>query len=198
LPGVLVVDRYNAYNKLACRLQYCYAHRLREVKDLAREFEDNREVHAFTTTFAPLLAQATGLRSLPITDAQYYAQAGTLKQQIIDSAHAQAQHPGIHRIQAIFREHADRLDHSASDRRVPAENNLAERELRPLAIARKVSFGSQSEAGARTRETLMTVLGTVRRRFPDFQARFKTTLDILAHKPSADPYKLLFHNHSPP
>ena len=35
----------------------------------------------------------------------------------------------------------------------------SERELRPLVIARKVSFGSQSEAGARTREILMTTLG---------------------------------------
>jgi transposase len=198
LPGVLVVDRYNAYNKLPCRLQYCYAHLLREVQDLGREFEDNTEIHAFTTTFAPLLAQAMSLRRLPISDAEYDAQAGTLKQQIIDIAHAQAQHPGIHRIQAIFREQAQRLYHWAADRRVPAENNLAERELRPLVIARKVSFGSQSEAGARTRETLMTVLATLRRRFADFEARFKGALDELARKPTADPYKLLFRNHSPP
>jgi transposase len=198
LPGVLVVDRYNAYNKLPCRLQYCYAHLLREVQDLGRAFEDNREVHAFTTTCAPLLAQAMSLRRLPISDAEYYAQAGTLKHQIIDIAHAQAHHPGIHRIQAIFREHAQRLYHWAADRRVPAENNLAERELRPLVIARKVSFGSQSEAGARTRETLMTVLATLRRRFPDFEARFKAALDQLAQQPTAKPYKLLFRNHSPP
>jgi hypothetical protein len=198
LPGVLVVDRYNAYNKLPCRLQYCYAHLLREVKDLGREFEENTEVQAFTTTFAPLLAQAMSLRRLPISDAQYYAQAGALKQQIIDVADAQAQHPGIHRLQAIFREHAQRLYHWAADRRVPAENNLAERELRPLVIARKVSFGSQSEAGARTRETLMTVLVTLRRRFPDFDVRFKAALDQLAQRPTANPYKLLFRNHSPP
>ena len=198
LPGVLVVDRYNAYNKLPCRLQYCYAHLLREVQDLAREFEDNGEVDAFTTAFAPLLAQAMGLRRLPITASAYDAQAGTLQQQIVDLAHAQAQHPGIHRIQAIFREHADRLYHWATDRRVPAENNLAERELRPLVIARKVSFGSQSEAGARTRETLMTVLVTLRRRYPDFEARFKRALDQLAQHPTADSYKLLFRNHSPP
>ena len=88
--------------------------------------------------------------------------------------------------------------HWAAHRKVPAENNLAERELRPLVIARKVSFGSQSEAGARTRETLMTVLTTLRRRFPDFQARFKNALDQLARQPAANPYKLLFRNHSPP
>jgi hypothetical protein len=44
----------------------------------------------------------------------------------------------------------------------------------------------------------MTVLSTLRRRFPDFQARFKHALDQLARNPAADPYKLPFHNHSPP
>ncbi|NLE42447.1 MAG: transposase, partial [Lentisphaerae bacterium] len=41
---------------------------------------------------------------------------------------------------------------------IPAENNLAERELRSLVIARKISFGSQSKTGLETRETLMSVL----------------------------------------
>jgi len=199
LPGVLVVDRYNAYNKLPCPLQYCYAHLLREVQDLGREFDEISEVQAFTNTLAPLLAEAMGLRSLSISDRQFFRQAQHVKQKLVAVANEQAKHPGIHRIQAIFREQAERLYHWAKDRRIPAENNLAERELRPLVIARKVSFGSQSESGARTRETLMTVLVTLKRRFPQgFQARFKTALDQLAAHPTCDPYELLFHNHSPP
>jgi transposase len=92
-----------------------------------------------------------------------------------------------------------RLYHWAADRSVAADNNLAERELRPLVIARKVSFGSQSDAGAKTREVLMTTLVTLRRRHPDdYGQRLKATLDRLAVDPSADPYRLLFHNHSPP
>ena len=46
----------------------------------------------------------------------------------------------------VFREKAHRLYHWADDPAVPAENNLAERDLRPLVIARKISFGSQSVA----------------------------------------------------
>ena len=38
LSGVLVVDRYAAYNKAPCDLQYCYAHLLRDVKDLEKEY----------------------------------------------------------------------------------------------------------------------------------------------------------------
>ncbi|MFH1562116.1 MAG: transposase, partial [Nitrospirota bacterium] len=38
LLGVLVVDRYNGYNKVPCEIQYCYAHLLRNVEDLEKQF----------------------------------------------------------------------------------------------------------------------------------------------------------------
>ena len=44
LPGVLVVDRYNGYNQMPCKIQYCYAHLLRTVKDLEKDFPENTEV----------------------------------------------------------------------------------------------------------------------------------------------------------
>ena len=199
LPGVLVVDRYHGYNKAPVALEYCYAHLLREVKDCGREFEDDAEVQRFVDTFAPLLAAAMTLRRIATDDDDFHRQAGALKQQILDAVDAPAQHAAIHRLQGIFRDHPERLYHWAADRSVPAENNLAERELRPLVIARKVSFGSQSDAGARTREILMTTLVTLRRRHSDSYAeRFKAALDRLAADPSTDPYHLLFHNHSPP
>ena len=50
---------------------------------------------------------------------------------------------------------------------VEAENNLAERRLRPMVIARKVCFGSQSDKGLKTRETLMSVIDTLRLRHAD-------------------------------
>jgi transposase len=199
LPGVLGVDRYNGYNKAPVALQYCYAHLLREVQDCGREFEDDTEVQCFVNVFAPLLACAMALRRIAPSDDDFRRQAAALKQQILDAVEAPAQHPAIHRLQGIFRDHPERLYHWAADRSVPADNNLAERELRPLVIARKVSFGSQSDAGAHTREILMTVLVTLRRRFPnDCSARFKHALDQLARHAKHDPYTLLFHNHSPP
>ena len=82
--------------------------------------------------------------------------------------------------------------HWARDPAIPADNNLAERQLRPLVVARKVSFGSQSDRGAATRETLMTVLHTLRKRTADPAAAFRSFLDRLAHNPDADPRRLLF------
>jgi len=192
LPGILVVDRYNGYNKVPCDIQYCYSHLLREVQDLDKEFADQAEIKAFVSTAAPLLALAMGLRGQPISDAQFLLKASELKAQIKTAMEAPAQHMGIRRIQDIFTEHEGRLYHWSENREVPADNNLAERDLRPTVIARKVSFGSQSDAGANTRSVLMTVAHTLRKRGEDVAARLKYVLDELAKDIRKDPFSLLF------
>jgi hypothetical protein len=193
LRGVLVVDRYHAYNRVPCALQYCYAHLLRDVEDLEKEFPNPPEIHRFVGALAPLLARAMHLRGLRLSPAQFRQQAAQTRAEIEAATSAPAQHPAIQKIQNLFREKAGRLYHWAEDPSVPADNNRAERELRPLVIARKVSFGSQSEAGAHTREVLMSVLHTLRKRTDDLTGAFQRALDRLAEDPKADPYKLLFH-----
>jgi len=193
LPGTLVVDRYNAYNKVPCALQYCYSHLLRDVENMEKEFSEVDEVKTFVGVLAPLLATAMHLRSLPITDDQFYKQAAELKGQIIEALHAPAQHLAIRRIQEIFHDNANRMYRWTQDRRIPADNNLAERDLRPTVIARKVSFGSQSDAGAQTRGVLMSTLHTLKKQTKtDVASAFKTILDQLAKDYSLDPYNLLF------
>jgi len=191
LAGVLVVDRYAAYNRAPCALQYCYAHLMRDVEDLAQEFPGEAEVTAFTSTLIPLLAEAMHLRGRPLADAEYYDQSHPLQQQIVDLVEQPAQHLGVRQVQGIFRDNAHRLYHWVENRAVPADNNRAERELRPTVIARKVSFGSQSDAGAKTREVLMSVVHTLVKRFTDPEAHFKAVLDQLAADPTQDSVALL-------
>jgi len=192
LPGTLVVDRYNGYNQAPCPLQYCYSHLLREVQDLGKEFPDELEIQRFVPPFAALLAQAIQLRGAGLTRQEFLRQAGQIKEQIQAAAQQPAQHPGLQKIQNLFREKAHRLYRWAQSPEIPADNNRAERELRPLVIARKISFGSQSEQGAKTREILMTVLHTLGKRTKDLLGRFKRALDSLAEDETQDPYKLLF------
>jgi transposase len=190
-----VVDRYNAYNKAPCAFQYCYSHLLREVEDIGKEFSEGEEVKTFVGVLAPLLATAMHLRSLPITDAQFYEQAAKVKSQIIQVVHASAQDLVIRRIQEIFHNNAERMYRRAQNRQMLADNNLAERDLRPTIIARKVSFGSQSDATAQTRGVLMTILHPLKKQTKiDVASAFKTILDHLAKDPSRDPYNLLFPN----
>ena len=56
--------------------------------------------------------------------------------------------------------HQDELFLFVVDERVAADNNEAERALRPLVIARKISGGTRSEAGSHTRMTLTSLFQT--------------------------------------
>lgn len=197
LPGVLVVDRYAGYNRVPCGIQYCYAHLLREVENLEKEFPDSSEVRVFASTLVPLLALTMGLRNQRISNVEFYKRARALKVDIKRVIDSEAQHLGIRRIQDIFRDNAKRMYHWVRDRRIACENNLSERDLRPTVIARKVSFGSQSDAGAYTRGVLMTVLWTLKKRGLDVSVHLKGVLDELSRDMSRDPYYLLFPRDRP-
>jgi len=132
------------------------------------------------------------LLKIPVNDTEFYAQAARIRCEIETAMDQPARHMAIRRIQDIFQENKHRLYHWSEDRRVPAENNLAERDLRPSVIARKVSFGSVTDAGARTRSTLTTVVTTLRKRGLDSAQQIKETLDVLARDPTHNVYPLLF------
>jgi Tfp pilus assembly protein FimT len=197
LPGVLVVDRYNGYNKMRCRIQYCYAHLLRDVQDLEKDFPDNAEVSTFVAVVAPLMALAMGLRSQPLSDEQFSSEAARVRAELKGAMEQAAKHQGVRRIQDIFRENEHRLYHWAEDRAVPADNNLAERDLGPSVIARRVSFGSVSDAGARVRSTLTTIVTTLKKQGVDAAQRIKEALDALATNPHEETYSLLFPRAGP-
>ena len=192
LPGVLVVDRYAGYNRTPCPLQYCYAHLLREVQELEKNFPGSEEVKTFVSVITPLLAIAMSLRHQPISDTDFYQKAAESKAQIIAATDAPALHLGIRHVQDLFRDNAFRLYHWVQNRQIPAENNLAERDLRPTVIARKVSFGSASDAGAHTRGTLMSILYSLKKQNVNAVQRLKEVLDQLAKDIHQDPFSLLF------
>jgi transposase len=163
LPGILVVDRYAAYNKAPCQIQYCFAHLLGDVEDLEKKFPGEEELASFVGVVARQLALAMGLRGQRISDKELYRRAEALREEIKATMTQPARHLAICRIQDIFRENEHRLLHW-TNRTVPADNNLAEQNLLPSVIARKVSFGSVTHVGARMRSTLSTVAVNIRRR----------------------------------
>ena len=76
---------------------------------------------------------------------------------------------------------------------MPADNNRAERDLRPTVIARKVSFGSSSDAGAETRSILMSALHTLNKQRGEqsLETAFKTILDKIAVSSDVDAASLI-------
>lgn len=193
IPGVLVVDRYGGYNNAPCDLQYCYEHLRRSIEDLVKEFPNNTEIKGFVDTVVPMLSNAMRLRSQNIADGEFYRQARKIKENMVLEMSKPAYHAGIQNIQAIFQEFPHRLYHWVENRDIPAENNYSERGFRRLVISRKISFGSQSDKGTKTREILMTVLHSLKKRYPnDYRKKFKDCLNELARNPKLDLSKFLF------
>jgi transposase len=192
VPGVLGVDRYSGYSRVPCKVQYCYEHLKRNLQDIVKQFPDEPEVKRFGHDVVAMLRKAMKLRRRRISDKRFYEQAAELKRKIKAAMEADANHEAIRTYQEIFREKEDKMYHWADDRRVPADNNRAEKELRPIVIARKISFGSQSPKGRKTREILASVLNTLRQRGCNPAVALKAALDRLAAEPDLERYPLLF------
>jgi len=190
--GTLVVDRYAAYNKFTGNIQYCFEHLKRDVIKLATDNPDNKECVQFSETFRPLLCEAMTLRTKEKDPVLYREKAIDLRRRIECIVNKSARNPSVQNIQSIFRENAHRLYHWVENLDVPAENNRAERGLRTLVIARKISFGSQSEQGLWVRSILMSVANTIALRNGDVAGVIKNTLDTLVDNPKLDVAEYLF------
>lgn len=162
LEGRLVVDRYNGYNHVPCWIQYCYAHLLRDMKGFEEEFAKDEEVQNYTREMKLQLIDAMQLRKRELSDQEYYRQAKEIRRKILSLSQKQANHLGVRKWQDFYIEKADRLYQWSEDRRIPSENNYAEREIRKTMIARKISYCSQSEEGAKTREIWTSVLESLK------------------------------------
>ena len=191
--GSLVTDRYAAYNCFRGRRGYCLEHLRRDTLETVEKNPGSAECAAFADALVPWLREAMSLRSACAGDpVAYLVRAAFIRRRIEAVAEAPARHPSVQHIQNIFRENADRLWLWTEDPRIPAENNAAERAIRPLAVARKVSHGSQSDRGRKTRSVLMSVLHTLAACCVDPAQHLARALDRFAEDPGTDMFSAVF------
>jgi hypothetical protein len=130
----------------------------------------------------PLLAQAMHLRIQPFLDEKCYQQAKKIQKKIME-VNKSAAHPlAIRAMQDLFNTNDHRLYHWPTDRNVPSDNNLAKRDT---AIAKKAIFGRISDARARPRSVLMSILSTLNkpRGHQPLKLIFKSLLGEIVKKP---------------
>lgn len=193
LEGVLVVDRYPGYNRVPCRIQYCYAHLLRDIKDLEVEFQANQEVSNYATEMKLCLTDAMQLRKRGLSEAaEYRKQAEIIKEKMLELSNRQAKHPAVRKWQDFFVEKQERLYQWCESSEIPAENNYAEREIRKTVIARKMSYGSQSSEGAKTREIWTSILQTLKKRERNPRDKLIKVLNKLSQNQELDITNELF------
>jgi transposase len=166
--GTLVSDFYAAYNLIPGRHQRCWTHLLRDLHELKEAHAARVDVVQWALAVRHLYDEGKNwLHShdspTPEERSQQYA---SLYQRAcgLGQRHARdGQHPCWALAKRLLR-HQEELFQFVLVPGVPADNNLAERSIRPLVIMRKISGGTRSDEGSKTRLTLASLLGTWRAR----------------------------------
>ena len=148
-PGALVCDFYASYNAItADRRQRCLAHFLRELKRVSLIDKSDQWV-VFAPIFKKLIQDALRLGRRADRDAPdflskracLYKRLDKLCDGIYSDRHAA-------RITKRLARHREEMFSFLHDPAIPADNNHAEREIRPAVIARKNSYHNMSANGA--------------------------------------------------
>jgi transposase len=182
--GHLVTDFYAGYNHLPGPHQRCWAHLLRDLHTLKeRHGQDVRvrqwavQVEAVYRLARQRLGQAPAL-----TAPQRQAFYGRLVERVQTLGRQYAQARG-HACQALAKRllrHQDELFQFVLVEAAPPDNNAAERSIRPVVVLRKISGGTQSAEGSKTRLGLASL-------FETWQARslnpFVECLNLLRQTP---------------
>ena len=168
--GVLVSDCFLAYDPLPFTKSKCAAHLLKRCSEV--EQSKTRGAVRFSRRVAALLRRAMALkrRRGALSDHGYAVLRGKVHAELDRLLAGTYTDPDNARLAKLLRKHRGSvlrfLDHDFVD----ATNNLAEREGRPAVIARKLSAGNRTEAGAETHAVLASVFRTYRRQGRDILA----------------------------
>ena len=177
---VLVCDRYSAYKKLARELDgavilaFCWSHQRRTIIDCAAGEERltpwgerwigriaklYRLNEARLAHYDPALERQVAAFDAAQAELQK-ALEGLFTRARMELAALPAQAPEGKALRSLLN-HREGLSVLLERPWVPMDNNFAERLLRGPVIGRRLSFGSDSEAGAGFTATMYSVLGTL-------------------------------------
>lgn len=167
--GVLVSDFYGAYNVYQGPHQRCWVHLLRAMHQLKERYPQEVTVAAWVQGVREIYDRAQayhgpdpGLlgvvqQSLRVKQQRQYEQALWA----LCQPHVKTQAPMsvlCQRVQRFLPE----LFTFVAEPQVAADNNAAERSLRPPVVSRKVSGGTRSQQGSETKSILASLFGTWR------------------------------------
>jgi transposase len=164
--GHLGTDFYGAYNAYGGKHQRCWSHLLRDLHDLKTAHADDAALIAWAQDVRALYneAQAALRGPPPLTQPQREALYRQLEDRahVLGRAHAGAANKGhpCHALCHRLLRHQGELFQFVRVPGLSADNNAAERMLRPLVITRKISGGSRTPEGTATRMALSTLFGT--------------------------------------
>ena len=155
--GIIVCDGWKPYAKFTKRLQRCWAHLLRESKDLAEKIEEAIPLHKALKELYEELNRSSGKRSSARSSKRSMANgARTLQHWIRREYSSEKVRKLIGKISNGFDYWFTFIIHPG----VEPTNNRAERALREHVILRKIMGTLRNGKGTSIHERIMTVLAT--------------------------------------
>lgn len=173
--GVLISDFWSAYSVVeGLAQQRCLAHLFREL-DAVNEEDPSDEWQAFCKKLRRLLRDAWRIKKREPLEGEVdwderESVRGRLDRRLaellegVDTTHGSKVNPNRKRMVKRLRRHREALFTFLDFPGIPSDNNAAEREIRPAVIARKNSYGNQSDEGAQTQSVFMSICRTLKKR----------------------------------
>jgi transposase len=164
--GVLASDFYGAYNVYTGPHQRCWVHLLRDMHKLKEEHPEDTAVQTWVKELRSLHDRA---KAFVGAESQSQGASEKLYVELFNEVerlglmYAREKHPCRALSKRVLR-HQDELFQFVRVAGLAADNNLAERSLRPLVVVRKISGGTRSPQGSQTRMTLASIFATLKAR----------------------------------
>lgn len=178
LSGVLVSDFYGAYHEIEAVKQKCLIHVKRHLRE-GMEKAPSEALRRFQEAFERWLTAALTLKAEKgrLSKKAFHARR-TLLERGMDRLSRRTLPPDSpaaalpSRLARHRNELLTFLDHEG----VEYHNNHAERQIRPHAVIRKISYGTKSPRGSRTYQILMSVMQTCKLQGTNFRSVCKGAL----------------------
>ena len=174
---ILVRDDYASYAKLPVQHQSCWAHLLRKSREAKQYEKASNDVKQLHHELKAIFKRLQKIQTQDFDFSKRKKQHSSIQQQLelimqrsyvsVDAKEIQTRisNQGSNLITAIL-----------SESHVPLTNNLAERQLRPLVVMRKMSGGSKTFDAAQIHMTIMSVLESIKLTGHPFLPTLKSTI----------------------
>lgn len=201
--GILVRDRYAAYNGIGRDWQSCLAHIIRRAKEIDQEHEllpdaeKDNGAKPFCKAIVKLLSNACEIGSQLQKGVLLWDNAAQIETRFTKDLGKICKNPRSFKPAETLRNHLagddkKRLFTFLRNPGVPPTNNHAEQSIRSMVIFRKTSFGTRSGNGIKTHSILPSLVQTARRQ----GVHPRDFLQILLSEDTAKAQAALYQNSS--
>lgn len=161
---VLIRDDYKAYQNLPLNQQSCWVHLLRKSKEEVAQENSSKQMKDLHLRLKKIYQELETIISEPFNQRQRQEAHNYYQNQLEIIINTKFRAKDARRVQTRIKNQRNNLLTALLHDGVPLTNNLAERQIRPAVVVRKISGGSRSNEGAETFAVNFSLIQTIRMR----------------------------------